>query len=356
MKIIRSTKCSLKFITASKLFKLDAILVEYGQTVNQFIDLFWPSCPNRAALLKSIIDSVPSWLSFRLKKMAAQEAISMVLASKERWGDKAKKPIHKGQEMQISSNNASLNPSKRTSTFDHWLHLSCMGNKIILDLPIKRHKQFNKWSVKAKRLNSYIITRNYVQFCFEFDTGPKKKWNHNTTIGVDTGINALASLSNGRQFGIDIKNHIERIKRCEHGSKGQLRASRALRQRIDEVAKQTIAEADLLVVENLKGITQNTRRRLGKNIRRSIGRWNVRYWLTRLQQQCEENRVSFRTVSPYKTSQTCSACGHVDRGNRDGIEFSCLKCGFKTNADINAAMNIRERFLTGPYGAGCKLN
>lgn len=29
-------------------------------------------------------------------------------------------------------------------------------------------------------------------------------------------------------------------------------------------------------------------------------------------------------------------------------------CGHAENADVNASKNILERFLTGPYGAGCK--
>ena len=127
-----------------------------------------------------------------------------------------------------------------------------------------------------------------------------------------------------------------------------------MRQRMDEVAKEVVKVASLVVVENLKDITKNTKRRLGKNMRRTIGRWNVRYWLTRLQQVCERNRVSFRTVSPRYTSQQCSNCGHTDRRNRNGELFRCLGCGYEANADVQASRNILARFLTGPYGAGCK--
>ena len=43
---------------------------------------------------------------------------------------------------------------------------------------------------------------------------------------------------------------------------------------------------------------------------------------------------------PY-TSQRCSACGHVDAGNRvSQAEFQCLSCGHEANADLNAAINI----------------
>ena len=41
------------------------------------------------------------------------------------------------------------------------------------------------------------------------------------------------------------------------------------------------------------------------------------------------------------TSQTCSRCGNIDKENRQTQEtFVCTKCGFKLNADHNAAINI----------------
>jgi transposase len=85
-------------------------------------------------------------------------------------------------------------------------------------------------------------------------------------------------------------------------------------------------------------------------MRRSLGSWNYRYWLNRLQQATEENRVSFRSVPSFYTSQQCSNCGHTERRNRSGEVFRCLKCDHSGNADINAAINILQRFLQGPYG------
>jgi len=176
-------------------------------------------------------------------------------------------------------------------------------------------------------------------------------------IGVDTGIKALASLSTGDQLGTDIEEHIDRINRCRHGSNGQRRARRALRQRMDETARDVVDQADMLVVEKLKGICNKTKvkRRLTKTMRRSIGSWNVRYWLSRLQTRCEDNRVVFRSVPAFYTSIECSACGYTDRSNRDREVFLCQKCGHSDNADVNAAKNILSRLLLGPYGAEFKL-
>ena len=352
MKISRSTKCSLRFANKGKLRSLDTVLTEYGRVVSLFIDQFWGNCPSKGKLLKPIVDSVGTWFSARLRKVAAREAIDMVKAARAKDDEKATKPVHRGTRMCVSSTIASLSSAKNATEFDCWLHLSSIGNKVILSLPIKRHEHFNDLASRGRRLESYVITREYVQFTFEIETGPKKPMDR--CVGIDTGINALCSLSTGRQLGTDIKLRIDRVKRCKHGSRGQRRAVRALRQRMNEVAKQVTSKATLVVIENLKGITKNTKRRLVKSMRRSIGRWNVRYWLSRLQMTCEDTNVSFRTVSPWRTSQTCPACGYADRRNRVDQKFLCRKCGHADNADVNAAKNILYRFLSGPYGAGCK--
>lgn len=364
MKVIRSSKCTLKFSTKEKISKIDKVLSEYGRVANIFIEYFWEldSLPSKSKLLKPIVDiplyeeADPSWLTARLRKVAAREALDMVKSSRNRNKEKAVKPVHRGNRMHVSCTIANLVPAKHEGSFDSWLRITSVGDNIVMDLPIKLHKHFNKWNERGRRLNSYVITRGYVQLSFEIDTGAKREGTK--VVGVDTGINALASVSSRKQYGVDIKDSIERVKRCKRGSKGKKRAIRSLKQKIDEVAIDLILEEDpdLLVVERLKnlGHKSKVKRLLTKNVRRSIGIWNWRYWLTRVEQQCEINRISFRTVAPHYTSQTCTNCSHVDRGNRRGTKFKCQKCGHADNADINAALNIRNRFTLGPYGAQYK--
>ena len=400
MKIVRSTKCSVKFATNKKKMELQTILKEYGKVVNIFIDYFWTNPTDKTQLLKPIVD-IPrdSWLSARLRKVAAREALDMVGSVKNifewnkeqiqntidalekkikttktdsknnrrkinNWHKKLKankskilmiqphKPKHKGCKMSISCTIGELQkPKKATKTFDAWLHLASIGNKISFDIPIKFHKHYRILEQKGQRLNSYIITKDYVQFCFERETGPKKEVNN--VVGIDTGINALASTSDRLQFGTDIKALIEKSKRCEKGSKGKRRAINTIKQRMNEVAKEVLKDKDLIIVEKLSNLNDKSKLkgRLSKNIRSSIGSWNYAYWLMRLEQLCEDNRISFRTVSPYNTSITCSACNHIDSRNRNGIVFRCQACGYTDNADVNAALNILSRFLTGKYGS-----
>lgn len=358
LKIQRSSKLSLKFSTENKRDQLREILAEYGRVVNFFIFHFWQTdIPSRGNLLKPIVDlpADETWMTARLRKVAAREAIDMCNAAKRRWGDKAVMPTHRGKRMCVSSTIARLEKSDGNE-FDAWLILTSIGKKIRLDLPVRFHRHFNRLFARGKRLESYVITEDSVQTAFEIETGAKKTEGMN--LGLDTGMKALAATSVGGIFGRDIWEILEAIKRCAHGSKRQRRLRRSLRQRMDEVAIQIFRghpDLKLLVVEKLKNMNKNSKvkRRLTKSMRRSLGAWVYRYWLSRVERGCEDNRVVFRSVPPAYTSQRCHACGHTERGNRPTRDaFRCLSCGHTDNADLNAAKNILDRFLSGPYGAG----
>lgn len=397
MIIVRSTKCSLKYTTEEKKETLRIVLEEYGRVCNIFIGYFWNNgVVSKSELLKEIVNIPDTWLSARLRKVCAREALDMCnsVINVFEWNkeqieinikdmqriiaktkpdikknrrkinslyvkiEKAEnklsmiqmhKPVHQGKRMTVSCTIGELQESN--NSYDSWLHLQSIGNKIILDLPIKFHRHFHQLGKEGKRLNAYIITDKYVQFSFEINTGSKKEVRK--IRGIDTGINALASTSDRKQYGTDIKECIERVKRCEKGSKGQKRAIRALKQRIDEVAKETVQDTDMIVKEGLYQMNNNSKLKgsLSQNMRSSIGSWNYSYWLMRLEQNCERNRVSFRSVPSYYTSQKCPICSHTDSRNRSGDIFICQSCGHSDNADINAAINIKERFLTGKYGS-----
>lgn len=49
-------------------------------------------------------------------------------------------------------------------------------------------------------------------------------------------------------------------------------------------------------------------------------------------------------VDPRNTSRQCSDCGHTSKDNRKSQDrFVCQSCGMRMNADLNAAINIRDR-------------
>jgi transposase len=51
-------------------------------------------------------------------------------------------------------------------------------------------------------------------------------------------------------------------------------------------------------------------------------------------------------VDPRHTSQQCSRCGHQHRSNRRSQSlFLCRACGYSLNADLNASINIKQKYL-----------
>ena len=56
--------------------------------------------------------------------------------------------------------------------------------------------------------------------------------------------------------------------------------------------------------------------------------------------------IAVSTVHPSYTSKMCPKCGCTDDRNRPNQEtFKCIDCGHESNADFNAAINIKNRVL-----------
>ena len=57
--------------------------------------------------------------------------------------------------------------------------------------------------------------------------------------------------------------------------------------------------------------------------------------------------IAVSLVQSFYTSQTCPKCGCIDKENRkDQEHFECIECGYRSNADLNASINIRQRVVS----------
>lgn len=111
------------------------------------------------------------------------------------------------------------------------------------------------------------------------------------------------------------------------------------------IAKVIAGQADCIVLENLKGIKMNSkkRRKVNKKVWRKFGNWAYYQLEQFLLQSAEKGGQTVLYVSPKWTSQRCSRCGFIAKGNRKSqAEFRCKVCGFELNADLNAARNLSE--------------
>jgi IS605 OrfB family transposase len=340
-------------MTAKKHALLNTIMTEYARVVNIFIAMFWNNALTRQDLVKEITNLPESWLSARMRQCAAREALGMVMGAKEKATMQEEAPVipvHTGKKMMLSAQIAQV--TNGHNSFDLWVELASIGNGIRMKIPIKRHRHFN-WFGSWQMATSILVHRDYIQFSFEKEIGEKKA--AGGLVGIDVGINHLLATSQGELIGSEVKSLLDTIKRKVQNSKGYRRAKKTLSYYLHKVVKNYVTSHDLrlIVVEKLQGLKQGKHPNRGKGFRKTLSNWNYRELLKIIQMRCEENRVSFRSVNPYKTSQTCpnSACSHVERGNRVAEKFQCLRCGYSNHADIVGALNILTRFTSGQYGA-----
>ncbi|MEW5425073.1 RNA-guided endonuclease InsQ/TnpB family protein, partial [Amorphus sp. 3PC139-8] len=131
--------------------------------------------------------------------------------------------------------------------------------------------------------------------------------------------------------------------------------------RRDWIHKQTTAIAEsqgVVVVEALRvrsmsASARGTVEEPGRNVRakaglnRSIldGGWFA--FRTALAYKLAARGGHLVAVEPAYTSQTCSACGAVDRASRMArAVFACTACGHTDHADVNAAKTILRQGLS----------
>ena len=109
------------------------------------------------------------------------------------------------------------------------------------------------------------------------------------------------------------------------------------------LVKSVEAGATLLFKDltNIRG-----RAKMRKAQRRRLHGWSLAQFQAFVTYKALAKGVNVGFVDPRYTSQKCSQCGHIERGNRPTrVEFRCKKCGFQCHADLNAAINIRQDFL-----------
>jgi len=79
-----------------------------------------------------------------------------------------------------------------------------------------------------------------------------------------------------------------------------------------------------------------------KYLRRRIDSWPSGIVRRAITSKAEMLGIGIASVSSRYTSKLCSRCGLL--GIRKSEKFNCPHCGFKEHADINAAVNIRNRY------------
>jgi putative transposase len=179
-----------------------------------------------------------------------------------------------------------------------------------------------------------------------------------TAVGIDLGINALATLSTGKKIP-NLKHDAREMKRKrrlsrmlarkQKGSKNRNKARIKLarlhakvanrrRDQMHQLSTRIVRENQVIVVEdlNVAGMVRN------HCLARVISDAAWRMLLTFLAYKCAwYGRELIKVDRFYPSSKTCSACGHVvERLPLDVRNWTCPSCQAQHDRDENAARNI----------------
>jgi IS605 OrfB family transposase len=179
-------------------------------------------------------------------------------------------------------------------------------------------------------------------------------------LGVDLGIVNLATDSDGNTYtgeAVEVVRqrcitHRETFQRTgTKSAKRRLKAMAGQQARFQRwvnhgIAKRLVQRAKdtkaALVLEDLTHI--RSRMTVRKRQRAKQHNWSFGQLRAFLTYKAQRAGVPVVFVDPRHTSQTCSTCGFVDKRNRRSqAEFSCLRCGYESHADTNAARNLAAR-------------
>ncbi|MDY7005260.1 MAG: RNA-guided endonuclease TnpB family protein [Cyanobacteriota bacterium] len=197
----------------------------------------------------------------------------------------------------------------------------------------------------------------YISFKYDFDHAPTPK--KQETVGVDVGINALATCSNGTQFA-NVKayrkakkrlvRHQRSVSKKERCSQNRAKAVKKLAKlhkkvadiRADALHKITTRLAknhSTIVIEdlNVSGMLKNHK------LASAIADCGFYEFKRQLTYKCEwygsELVIADRF---YPSSKLCSECGHEQKMPLHLRTYKCSECGFQTDRDFNAAVNLKN--------------
>ena len=213
-------------------------------------------------------------------------------------------------------------------------------------------------TVKKDRVGDWFVT-----FAVESPDIPVKEVAEPKAIGIDVGLEKLATVSNGdiieppkflRKSDEKLKVVQRRLSRKAKGSKhrGKARVKVAKVQRkisrqrddfLHKASRKLVDKADVVAFEDLHITNMVKDRHLSRSIMDAS--WGKLMQYTAYKAESAGKQVIL--VDPRGTSQECSRCGATVKKSLSVRVHRCPICGFCVDRDLNASFNILKRLGTG---------
>lgn len=281
-------------------------------------------------------------------------------------------------------------PSIRLESYSR-IRIPGVGSVRIVDKALARrmHSLMKRADGKVLSLTvSRAADRWYGSVLVEFDENTlsstiSKVSSSRPDVGLDLGVAIMGATSDGQIF--------DNLKPASYSYRKLVKAQRALsrtkkgstrrKKLAQEVAKihhksslqranaqhqmttQLVRDFATIAIEDLKvsSMTRSAKGTIespGTNVKAKsglnrsvldVGFGEIR---RQLEYKSERRGNTLVAVNPVNTSRMCSKCGYTHKDNRKSQAlFECVACGHTMNADVNAAINIRNRARQAPDAA-----
>lgn len=263
------------------------------------------------------------------------------------------------------SNKSSYIYKDDTNGLFQWWYSYKIGKEVI-HIPLQINEQYHKDFEKEVRFKSesYVkITKNKIHILTTKEFRGYSFKEFSDFIGIDINVkHNFCYLSDDTEIDYNRKWIGEAVKELRKLDKSKVKSEKQ-KKRISKMTRKnewyfknliseildTIEDKNIsdIVLEDLNlsfGATfikhpnfEIKYSRLVRILRLS----NVKQWFI---EQANKRGIRVHLTNPAYTSQTCPSCGCISRENRKTQElFECIECGHESNADLNAAINIRNR-------------
>lgn len=196
-------------------------------------------------------------------------------------------------------------------------------------------------------------------------------------VGIDRGINFITTCYDSNHKTSFVSGGFVKQKRAHYKKLRrdlQRRQTPSARRRLKQIGQRenrwmhdvnhcvskALVESNpcgtLFVLEDLSGIRQATEKVRIKD-RYVIVSWAYYDLEEKLSYKARKHGSCVMKVDPRYTSQGCPRCGHVERNNRNKRlhTFCCKNCGYRSNDDRIAAMNLYQKGIAYLYDSGCSV-
>jgi len=249
-----------------------------------------------------------------------------------------KKPNTKRIHPEFSSKNVEfIETNNLNNHFNLFIKMKSLGEMKEFYIPLKFHKQSNKWKNQSKRMGSILIKKDNIELRWEFE---RKKKTEGITVGADQGKNTVLTLSDGQTTPEkDIHGHsLDSImKKMSRKKKGSNNFKKTQKHR-ENFTNWSLNQLDLSKI-NQVNYEEVLNLRFGKSVSRFMSHWTYTNQDNKFQSRCDEAGVQVNHSSSACKSQRCCECGWVHYLNRKGKNFKCRNCSSAKNADLNSSTN-----------------